>query len=220
MSERRSPFHNLLVDFGRLRSTLRNQGVRMALLAGADKMSRFLRQTPLRRFTQLSPHVILGGQPSRAVVLRLIARRRVTGFINMRSEYDYARLVDFGIARYLHLPTPDNEAPSLDHLCRGVDFIREEVAKGGAVYIHCWEGLGRGPTMAAAYFVSTGCSPEEAWKQIKQVRPFIRPTRLQIERLAEFAVHYGQPGEIEGRHPTVEKDPQNPPAPIRAVEGS
>lgn len=207
----RSPLHNLLVDFGRLRDTLRNQGPRMTVLAGVDKLNRALRRSPLKRFTQLSTHIILGGQPSRSVVLRLIARRGVTGFINMRTEYDYAKLVDFGIARYLYLPTPDNEAPSLDHLGRGVDFIREEVAKGGAVYIHCWEGLGRGPAMAAAYFVSTGCSPEDAWQQIREIRPFIRPTKLQIERLIEFAVHYGQPGEVEGQQPTVEKDPLNPP---------
>jgi predicted protein tyrosine phosphatase len=211
MGEKRSPLHAILVDFGRLRDTLKNQGIGMTLLAGLDKLVRLLRRTPLKRFTQISPHIILGGQPSKSVVLRLIARRGVTGFINMRNEYDYAKLVDFGIARYLHLPTPDNEAPSLDHLCRGVDFIREEVARGGSVYIHCWEGLGRGPTMAAAYFVSTGCSPEVSWQQIREIRPFIRPTKLQITRLIEFADHYGQPGEVEGQQPTIEKDENNPP---------
>jgi hypothetical protein len=75
--------------------------------------------------------------------------------------------------------------------------------------------------MAAAYLVSTGCSPEDAWKQIRAVRPFIRPTKLQMERLVEFAADYGQPGEVEGQHPVIEKDEQNPPPTIyntKAVE--
>src|SRR5690606_26126006 len=89
-----------------------------------------------------------------------------------------------------HLPTVDNEAPSLIHLEQGVDFIREYVQKGEGVYIHCWEGLGRGPTMAAAYLVSTGLTPDEAWGKIRETRPFIRPTEVQQKQLEAFVAHY------------------------------
>jgi hypothetical protein len=65
--------------------------------------------------------------------------------------------------------------------------------------------------MAAAYFVSTGCTPEVAWEQVRKVRPFIRPTKLQIARLLEFAAVYGQPGHVKGQEPTVAKDTENPP---------
>lgn len=41
--------------------------------------------------------------------------------------------------------------------------------------------------MAAAYFVSRGSTPIEAWKRIKKIRPFIRPTKTQVERLNEYS---------------------------------
>ena len=41
--------------------------------------------------------------------------------------------------------------------------------------------------MAAAYLVSTGHTPAEAWKQIRKVRPFIRPTPAQIAQVDAFA---------------------------------
>ena len=50
-------------------------------------------------------------------------------------------------------------------------------------YIHCAAGIGRAPTMAAAYLVTTGLTPTEAWAKIKQVRPFIRPTPGQEEQI-------------------------------------
>ena len=40
--------------------------------------------------------------------------------------------------------------------------------------------------MAAAYFVSRGCKPLEAWEIFRKVSKFIRPTLPQIERVDEF----------------------------------
>jgi protein-tyrosine phosphatase len=104
----------------------------------------------------------------------------------MRIEYDDNHR---GIApeRYLHLPTVDDTAPTLDHLREGVAFIAEEMERGGAVYVHCGSGVGRAPALAAAYFVSTGVEPEEAWNRIRAVRPFVRPTLPQIEQIHRFA---------------------------------
>lgn len=125
----------------------------------------------------------------------------MTGVINMRQEYDYADEVGQANLRYLYLPTQDNTAPSLEHLQQGVAFIKRELEEhpNGAVYIHCWEGLGRGPTMAAAYFVATGCTPDEAWAQIRKIRPFIRPTLEQIAQLERYA---------ESLHPAAPAAPQ------------
>ena len=94
-----------------------------------------------------------------------------------------------GIAppRYMHLKIIDNTPPTLEHLQAGSDFIAQEIRQGGKVYIHCAAGVGRAPTMAAAYLVSTGRSPAEAWTQIRQVRPFIRPTPAQIAQVDAFA---------------------------------
>jgi protein-tyrosine phosphatase len=68
--------------------------------------------------------------------------------------------------------------------------VQEEVANGGVVYVHCGSGVGRAPTMVAAYLISTGMAPEQAWACIQAVRPFIRPTPPQLEQIARFAAEH------------------------------
>src|SRR5688500_7063853 len=106
--------------------------------------------------------------------------------VNMRTEFDDQAS---GIAppRYMHLKIIDNTPPTLEHLQAGSDFIAQEIKQGGKVYIHCAAGVGRAPTMAAAYLVSAGRSPADAWKQIRKVRPCIRPTPAQIALIDALA---------------------------------
>lgn len=112
--------------------------------------------------------------------------RGITAVVNMRVEYDDEK-AGVASAHYLHLPTADDHAPSLEHLRQGAAFIAEEIGRGGSVYVHCGSGVGRAATMAAAYLISTGLTPEEAWSTIRQVRPFVRPTAVQVEQLERFS---------------------------------
>lgn len=174
----------LIVDFGRLIDLFRTQGLRLTYLAGRDKLRRLLQLPPL--FAGITEHVLVGGQPA-GRILTWLRNNKVSGVVNLRSEYNYAQKFTTDDMRYLHLPTPDNEPPSIEHLRQGIVFINTEIARGGKVYIHCWEGLGRSPTLVAAYLVSLGFTPDQAWGQIRKIRPFIRPTQTQIDRLLEFA---------------------------------
>ncbi|NJL54700.1 hypothetical protein HC928_05515 [bacterium] len=114
----------------------------------------------------------------------------MTAVVNLRHEYDD---MQHGVApaNYLHLPTYDNTAPSLAHLQQGVKFIEEVAAQGGCVYVHCGVGVGRAPTLVAAYLVSSGMTPRDAWKTLREVRPFILPVRSQVRRVEEYARLYG-----------------------------
>jgi len=115
-----------------------------------------------------------------------LAARGITAVVNLRIEFDDN---DAGIAppRYLYLPAVDDEPPTLAQLREGVAFIAEEVARGGGVYVHCGAGVGRAATMAAAYLVGTGLTPEQAWARIREVRPFIRPKPVQVAQVERFA---------------------------------
>lgn len=156
------------------------------MLAAYDKLIRWRTGASSMKFCMVSKDVWIGGQPKGAGI-RTLADYGVTAVINMRSEYDYAEKADFHGLDYLRLPTDDNGAPTIEDIKTGVEFIEQELNRGGRVYIHCWEGIGRSATMAAAYFVSQGDSPDEAWARIRSIRPFIRPTRTQITRLEEYA---------------------------------
>jgi len=113
----------------------------------------------------------------------------VTAIVNMRehSEYEEARYQ--GI-QYLHLATVDNTPPSIETLVRGADFVDREIHKGGKVYIHCRQGLGRGPTMTIAYLLKTGLTYTDAFELVKKVRTFISPRPSQIARLKELEDYY------------------------------
>jgi predicted protein tyrosine phosphatase len=164
---------------------LYKQGWRLTLIEGMEQITRLTTGAPARRFSQITSHLHVGGQHNERGLSRL-RQRGVTAVVSLRGELDDR---EWGIApsRYLHLPTVDNHAPTLEHLRTGTAFIHEELKQGGMVYIHCWEGVGRAPTMAAAYLVSTGMTPDEAWKSIATIRPFIRPVASQLDQIERFA---------------------------------
>ena len=164
---------------------LTKQGLRTTAWWAADHVVRIVSGAPIRRLSEIIPGLYLGGQYRRYGWPRLQAWG-ITAVVNLRIEWDDLAL---GIApeRYLHLPTVDDAAPSLAHLRQGSEFIAEELGRGGAVYVHCGSGIGRAATMVAAYLVTAGRSPEEAWAEIRRVRPYIRPSAAQIEQLEVFA---------------------------------
>jgi len=163
---------------------LTQQGLWTTALWALDHAVRMVTGAPIRRFSQITPHLHVGGQYRRRGWAKLAAWG-VTAVVSMRAEFDDN---DVGIApaRYLHLPTVDDAPPALEDLHVGVAFISEEIARGGSVYIHCGAGVGRAPTMAAAYLVSTGLTPDQAWTRIQEVRPFIRPRPAQVEQVTHY----------------------------------
>ncbi|NLE45300.1 MAG: dual specificity protein phosphatase family protein [Chloroflexi bacterium] len=167
-----------------LYSRITCQGVWTTALWAADHAVRIITGAPLRHLTEITPHLYVGGQYRKRGWCRLAARG-ITAVVNLRTEFDDS---EKGIApaSYLYLPTVDDTPPSLNQLAEGVAFIRREVGRGGAVYIHCGAGVGRAPTLAAAYLVSTGLTPDQAWALIQSRRPFVRPKPEQVEQIEDF----------------------------------
>lgn len=164
---------------------LTGQGARVTGLWAADHLVRIITGAPIQEVSQITPHLHVGGQYRRRG-WRCLERRGVTAVVNMRTEFD-DEAVGIAPPRYLYLPTIDDRPPSLEDLQAGVEFMLEEVRRGGGVYVHCGAGVGRAPSMAAAYLVSTGLTPDEAWAKIREVRPFIRPKPEQVGQIERFA---------------------------------
>ncbi len=150
----------------------------------ADIIHRYLFGLPVLKNSQITANLFLGSQYN-LVGLEKLKALGITAIVNMRmhSVYSEAQYIGF---KYLHLPTPDNTPPSLEDLQKGADFIGQEIKAGGKVYVHCRQGLGRGPTMAIAYLIKAGATFEDAYALVKRVRPFIRPRQGQVQRLREF----------------------------------
>lgn len=175
----------LLRGLGILWRRLTEQGFRVTAWWAADHAVRIISGAPLRRASEITPQLHVGGQYRRRGWRRMQARG-ITSVVNMRTEFDDLA-TGIAPARYLHLRVVDDQAPTLEQLHQGCAFTAEEVAQKGVVYVHCGSGIGRAATMAAAYLISTGETEESAWALIRKARPFIRPTPPQLEQIGRFA---------------------------------
>jgi hypothetical protein len=161
---------------------------KLFLQYNSDNIYRVLFGMPRLKRCQITAKLFLGSQYN-LVGLRKLKALGVTAIINMRmhSVYKEAQYEGF---HYLHLPTPDNTPPPLDILLQGADFADREIKNGGKAYIHCRQGLGRGPTMALAYLLKSGLTLDDALALVKKVRPFINPRPGQLARLKELEAYY------------------------------
>ncbi len=161
------------------------QGLKPTGMWLKDKISRRLQGFSPPEISEIAPGLFVGGQHSRRGVQGM-TDAGIRAVVNMRDELDDATAGTAPEA-YLWLPTIDDAAPTVEDLERGCAFIEEQIEAGSGVYVHCASGVGRAPTMAAAYLISLGMSAEEAWKTIRKGRPFIRPTPPQIAAISAFA---------------------------------
>ena len=146
---------------------------------------------PVLRFSRVTPSLYVGSQ-YRLPGKQHLDRNGINAVLNLRVEFDDAA---HGLAPelYCHLPTVDDQAPTLEQLEEGVKFIRHAIDAGKKVYIHCGAGVGRAPTMAAAYLISTGMSLEDSLNLIRKTRPFIYIMPPQMKQLQAFAANTIKP---------------------------
>jgi protein-tyrosine phosphatase len=153
-----------------------------------DNIYRLIAGLPTLKHSQITANLFLGSQYN-LLGLRKLKALGVTAIINMRMHSVYSEAQYEGF-QYLHLPTEDNTPPEMTVLLQGADFADEEIKKGGKVYIHCRQGLGRGPTMTIAYLLKTGLTFDDAFALVKKVRTFINPRPSQVARLKELEQYY------------------------------
>jgi protein-tyrosine phosphatase len=102
--------------------------------------------------------------------------------VDLRAEDcdDETELQAAGID-FLHLPTPDLEPATHEHLERGVSFVRERIARNGRVLIHCQHGIGRSALLALCVLVDQGWEPLAALTHAKDRRELVSPSYAQYE---------------------------------------
>jgi len=97
--------------------------------------------------------------------------------------------------RALHVPLPDGGTPKDPEAMEAlVASILGWLAEGEGVFLHCWAGLGRTGTVAAACLIARGYNPSEAVDLVRKVRPGAVETHRQENFLRVYAawrVHHG-----------------------------
>jgi protein-tyrosine phosphatase len=114
--------------------------------------------------------------------------------VDLRAEDqdDEEALRAAGIA-LLHLPTPDLEAAAVPMLDQGVAFIREQMARGEKVLIHCQHGIGRSALLALCVLVDKGWDPLDALIHAKACRDAVSPSEAQYRGWAAWLKARGRP---------------------------
>ncbi|MCG2879968.1 MAG: dual specificity protein phosphatase family protein [Vulcanisaeta sp.] len=95
----------------------------------------------------------------------------------------------FGID-HLHVPTRDGYAPPEDVLYNIVTWIDRNIMSGKPVLVHCHAGLGRSPTVIAAYLMyRRGLSADDAIEVVGRYNDEMSITNEQYLALIAFE-HY------------------------------
>ena len=82
---------------------------------------------------------------------------------------------------------PVESSRRLSELARAVEQLRRWLDRGHRVYVHCYMGVGRAPTVCAAYLAATeGLALGEALERVRAARPTASPTAQQLVVLARY----------------------------------
>jgi len=106
--------------------------------------------------------------------------------VDLTSEWPAPRRVR-GLPGYRCLPVLDGSTPPDDE--RFLALLEEILAASGSVYVHCEEGRGRAPTLAAAVLIARGIAPDvpAALELVRKARPSACPTRTDQRFLEHIA---------------------------------
>ena len=132
--------------------------------------------------------------PARAVEkIDLLVDHGVRTFVDLTDDphlrpYDdaLARIADQrGLAlQRLHEPVPDMGVVDTAAYARIVASM-QQAAQHGAVYVHCWGGIGRTATVVGCLFVQSGASADDALARIAELRAPTRKAHMRAPQTAE-----------------------------------
>lgn len=88
--------------------------------------------------------------------------------------FDLGREAEFcgenGI-EFISCPVTDRSIPKIDeNFLQLVEKLKNALLKGKNIGIHCRQSVGRAPLMAAVLMISFGIEPDEAFRQLSNVR--------------------------------------------------
>jgi atypical dual specificity phosphatase len=148
--------------------------------------------------TWINQSIVACAYPKTEAAIAALAAQGVSLLINFHTRAHPAdRLARHGLAE-AHFPTRDFTSPTREDLTRGLVVLKEALAQGRKVAVHCGGGLGRTGTFLACYFVDQGLTAEAAIARIRSLRPESVETSGQEQAVREFEMdlrNKGQPGE-------------------------
>ena len=124
-------------------------------------------------FGAVTGRILTGSRPQSLADLKLLRAASVSHIVNVCETADPAGAETVGIGQWLWNPTPDDGKPkSADWFCGSIRYAMHFLsAPGWCLYVHCYDGVNRGPSTVYAILRAWGIEPVRAKEMIIAARP-------------------------------------------------
>ena len=138
-------------------------------------------EAPARQPTEIDKGLWIGGvaSPER---WRTLQGAGVAAVLTLAREFSPPAWYRTA-ARLLWLPVCDGACPSSSQFGAGCDFLDSCRAVGLAVFVSCGAGIGRAPTLYAAWRARYGMTVADTLRTVRDLRPITNPTANQLAGL-------------------------------------
>jgi protein-tyrosine phosphatase len=152
--------------------------------------------------TWITANLAVGYAPTSYAELKSIKDQGIDAIVNLCGEFcDLHEIEQTEGFEVLFLPIPDEMAPDMDAMEKGLEWLDEAVYLGKKVLVHCHHGIGRTGTFVTAYLLRRGFNLKKAGKLLKQTKA--GPTNYSQWRLLRKF------GKKQGRFTRGEPTPEN-----------
>ncbi len=118
--------------------------------------------------TWITQNLAAGRAPMSYADLDSLKARDIHAIVNLCGEFsDLHELEEKAGFEVFWIPIPDETAPSLAEMEKGLDWLDEALYLGKKVLVHCRHGVGRTGTFITAYLLRRGFNLKKAGKLLK-----------------------------------------------------
>ncbi len=144
--------------------------------------------------TWITDNLAVGHAPMSYDELDSIKEQGVTGIVNLCGEFcDLHEIEENAGFEVFYIPIPDETAPTMEEMEKGLEWLDEAVYLGKKILIHCKHGVGRTGTFLTAYMLRRGFNLKKAGKLLKKTKTRANPTNYsQWWLLRKFGKKEGQ----------------------------
>jgi len=131
--------------------------------------------------------------PARNVSMIAPSLAGITHILCAASYDSFPQAYHPGVFQYLILGAADTPEQDLtQYFPKTNAFISGALREGGRVYVHCYAGVSRAPTLVAAYLIKEAGMPlSAALSACSRVRPQVRPNHGFMRQLEAYAADVG-----------------------------